>query len=220
MNRRGFTLLEVMIAAAILALMGSVVFGSFARSHAQKLEVEAADDRVAQARTAMDRMAQEISAAFLSEHFDHKRFQQRPSLFKGEDGGGRDTLLFTALANEAFEPDAKESDQAVVKYFIERDRSGDSKFESLYRRHYPLIDEELERKGVRQVLCENVKKLEFQYWDSVKNEWIDEWDTSRPERNGVLPERVKISLVIVDEEGKDRTYTTQTRVMLQRSLDF
>jgi general secretion pathway protein J len=220
MNRRGFTLLEVMIAASILAVMGAMVFGSFSRAYNQKQQIEAADDRLAQARGAMDRMAAEISVAFLSEHYDRKRFQQRPTRFTGEDRGGQDTLLFTALVNERFEQDAKVSDQAVVKYFIERDRSNDNKFESLIRREHPIIDEEADRRGVRQVLCENVKKLDLQYWDAVKNEWVEEWDAAKPERNGVLPERVRIKLVYVDDEGKDRTITTQTRLMLLRSLDF
>ena len=35
-----------------------------------------------------------------------------------------------------------------------------------------------------------------------------------------VPERVRISLVIVDHEGKDQRYTTQTQIMLQRSLNF
>jgi general secretion pathway protein J len=220
MSRRGFTLLEVMIAASLLAVMGAMVFGSFSRAHNQKQQVEAADDRIAQARGAMDRMAAEISLAFLSEHYDRKRFTQRPTLFKGEDRGRQDTLVFTALVHERFEQDQKAGDQAVVKYFIDRDRTNENKFESLIRREYPIIDEDAERRGVRQVLCENVKRLELQYWDALKNEWVDEWDASRPEHQGVLPERVRIQLAIVDEEGKDKQFTTQTRIMLQRSLDF
>lgn len=220
MTRRGFTLLEVMIAASILAVMGAIVFGSFGRAYKQKEDIEAADDRYAQARTAMDRMAAEISVAFLSEHYDRKRYQQRPTLFKGEDKSGQDQLTFSALANERFEQDAKVSDQTVVRYFVDRDRSANNKFESLYRRVNPIIDEDAERRGTRQVLCENVKHLDFKYWDATKNEWVEEWDASRPERNGVLPERVKITLGILDDEGKERKFTTQTRIMLQRSLDF
>jgi general secretion pathway protein J len=217
---RGFTLLEVMIAASILAVMGAMVFGSFSRAYTQKQQIENADDRLSQARGALDRMAAELSVAFLSEHYDRKRFQQRPTLFKGEDRSNEDQLTFTALANERLERDVKAGDQAVIKYFVDRDRAGKNKFESLYRRSWPIIDEEAERRGVRQVLCENVKSLDFQFWDAAKSEWVDEWDSSRPERNGILPERIRITLVIFDEEAKEKKFVTQTRVMMQRSLDF
>ena len=220
MSRRGFTLIEVMIAASILAVMGAMVFGSFQRAYRQKEEVQAEDERVGQARTALDRIAADLSVAFLSEHYDHKRFPQRPTLFKGEDHSHEDILLFTALSGERFEPDAKASDQHAVRYALDRDREAGGRFQSLYRRTHPLIDEELERRGYKQVLCENVKSFELQYWDTTKHEWVDEWDTTRPERSGVLPERVRIELVVVDSEGKDRKYLTQAPVMLQRSLDF
>lgn len=216
---RGFSLMEVLIAGALLATMGAMVFGSFKRAYDQKEQVEAADDRYQQARQAMDRMAREISLAFLSEHYDRKRFRERPTIFKGTDRGRQDELLFTSLAHMRMETDAKESDQAVFKYFIDRDPEN-NRTESLFRRVNPIIDEEADRRGRRLVLAENVKALEFEYWDAAKNEWVEEWDTSRPERNGVLPERVRIALTIVDETGKDRKFTTQTQILMQRSLNF
>ncbi len=218
MRRRGFTLIEVMVAASILAVMGAIVFGSFERAYKEKQEVEAVDDRYAQVRGALDRMASEISVAFLSEHFDRTRYQQRPTLFKGKDDGDDDQLIFTALANERFEPDEKTSDQVVLKYSLDRDPDGD--YQSLYRRTNPIIDENAERKGRRQVLCEHVKGLDFKYWDSTQNDWVDEWDASKPEHDGVLPERVKITLKVVDTDGKVLKFTTQTPIMLTKSLDF
>lgn len=214
----GFTLLEVLIAAAILASMGGLVFGSFGRAYKQKAEVKAADERIAQARGALDMMAREISLAFLSEHYDRKRYRERPTLFKGDDRGRQDELLFTAIANVRFGQDEKASDQAVFKYYVDRDPEG--RFDSLWRRVNPIIDEESDRRGNSAVLAENVKELSLEYWDAKKEEWVDEWDASKPEHNGVLPERVRISLVIMDHQNKEQRYSTQTQIMLQRSLDF
>lgn len=214
----GFTLLEVLIAAALLATMGGLVFGSFGRAYKQKAEVEAADERIGQARGALDMMAREISLAFLSEHYDRKRFRERPTMFKGDDRGRQDELLFTAIANVRFGRDEKVSDQAVFKYYVDRDPEG--RFDSLWRRVNPIIDEESDRRGASAVLCENVRELSLEYWDARKEEWVDDWDASKPERNGVLPERVRITLVILDHEGKEQRYSTQTQIMLQRSLDF
>lgn len=215
---RGFTLIEVLIAAAVLAAMGASVFGSFQRAHRQKEEIERLDERYGQLRGALDRMAKEISLAFLSEHYDRARFRERPTFFKGKNRGRQDELLFTALAHDRMEADAKVSDQVALRYWVDRDRQG--RFDSLYRGVNPILDEDAERRGVREVLCENVKSFQLEYWDSVKQEWTDEWDASRPERNGVLPERVRLSLEIVDDRGQDVKLSTQTQVMLPRSLNF
>ena len=43
---RGFTLIEVLIAAAILAAMGAATFGMFKQQYTQKETTEAIDDRL------------------------------------------------------------------------------------------------------------------------------------------------------------------------------
>lgn len=216
---RGFTLLEVMIAGAILAVMGAMTFGSFSSAWDQKESFAAADERYAQARLALDRLSYELSHAFLSEHYDRQQFRERPTIFKAEDRGQRDELIFTSLAHERLEADAKQSDQAVIRYWLDRDPEN-PQYDSLWRRVNPIIDEDAERRGIKAVLCENVRSLDFSYWDAAKEEWVDEWDASRAERQGVLPERIRIKLTIVDAEAQEKTFTTQTQVMLQRSLNF
>jgi general secretion pathway protein J len=216
---RGFTLIEVLIAAAILAAMGAATFGMFKQQYTQKETTEAIDDRYSQVRAALDRMATEVSEAFLSEHFDKRRYRERPTLFRGRDRGHQDELVFTALANERFEADAKVGDQAVVSYFVDRDPDQQG-VDTLYRRVNPIIDEDADRRGRKSPLCENVKGFDIEYWDTLKTEWVEEWDASRTEHQGVLPERIRLTLTVVDEEGKDRKFSTQAKIMLQRSLDF
>jgi general secretion pathway protein J len=205
-----------MIAAAILAAMGGLVFGMFARQWQQKQEVQAVDDRYAQIRAAMDRMATEISEAFLSDHYDKSRYQVRPTMFKGRS----DELMFTAFANERFEADSKTSDQAVITYRVDRNPNNNTGEQALIRRVNPVIDDEAERKGRKSVLCEDVKRVRFEYWDQPRLDWDEEWDSSRSDHLGVMPERVRITLQLVDENGKDRKFTTETGVMLINSLAF
>jgi general secretion pathway protein J len=212
---RAFTLIEVMIAAAILAAMGGLVFGMFARAWKEKEDVQAVDDRYAQIRAAMDRMSQEISEAYLSDHYDKSRFQVRPTIFRGRS----DELIFTAFANERFEPDSKTSDQAVVSFFIDRDQNAPGG-ESLYRRVNPIVDEDAERHGAKLVLCQDVKRIRFEYWNTTRLGWDEEWDASRSEHLGVLPERVRITAYYADENGKERKFTTQTDIQLLKSLAF
>jgi hypothetical protein len=115
--------------------------------------------------------------------------------------------------------DAKESDQAVFEYKLDRDEGGKR---SLFRRVKPSIDEEPDRGGERAVLAEDVLRFAVQAWDPKDREWRDEWDSNSPQRTGgaLVPPRVRISITVLDEQGKERTWSTQARLMLGLPLDF
>lgn len=214
MRRRGFTLIEVVIAVAITAFIGAVLGVSFNTTIANKDLVESQAEHYRMLRTAMSRMVREIGAAFVSDRYDSRRYRDaydRPTNFIGT----RDKLLFTSLAHQRLYADAKESDQMVVEYQLKTSTAKGAKgCLDLMRRERPQLEERMERGGTEDVLYEGAKKLEFQYWNSDKKQWEDEWDTRRPEQKSILPSRVKITLYAVDESGKEVRYTTQTRIML------
>lgn len=215
---RGFTLMEVMVAVAITALMGTVVAMAFQTGLTAKESVETDADRYRQVRVSMNRMAREIGSAYVSDRFDLKRFrdqQDRPTNFVGES----DRLLFTTFAHQRLYTDVKESDQAVVEYFLEAsdDRAAKGRMD-IKRRSNPNVDDRMDRGGTTDVLFEGAKKLEFEYWNSEKKEWDDEWDTRRTEQKAILPTRVRMTITAVDETGKEARYSTQTRIMLNTEL--
>ncbi len=217
-SARGFTLMEVMVAVAITAMMGTVVAMAFQTGFRAKEVVEGDAEHYRMVRVALNRMAREIGSAFVSDRYDPKRYRDandRPTNFIGEP----DRLLFTTLAHQRLYTDSKESDQAVVEYFIESSTEKNSKGrQDLKRRVNPNIGERMDRGGTTDVLFEGVKKLEFEYWDSERKEWDDEWDTRRNEQKSFLPTRVRITVVALDENGKEARYTTQARIMLNTEL--
>ena len=213
-RRTGFTLMEVVIAIAITSFIGVVIGVSFNTTIQNKEIIEGQAEHYRMLRTAMNRMVREIGAAYVSDRYDPKRFRDaydRPSNFVGK----RDTLMFTTMSHQRLYSDAKESDQMVVEYSVKT--SPDQKARGradLVRREKVLIEERMERGGTEDSLFEGAKKIEFQYWNSERKQWEDEWDTRRSERKSILPTRVKITLTAVDESGKEVKYTTQTRIML------
>lgn len=215
---RGFTLMEVMVAVAITALMGSMVAMAFQTGFRAKDVVEGEAEHYRMVRVALNRMAREIGSAFVSDRYDPKRYRDqndRPTNFIGE----QDRLLFTTFAHQRLYTDSKESDQAVVEYFVETSTEKGAKGrQDLMRRVNPNVGERMDRGGTTDVLFEGVKKLEFEYWDSERKQWDDEWDTRRTERKAFLPTRVRITLVALDENGKEARYTTQARIMLNTEL--
>jgi general secretion pathway protein J len=215
---KGFTLMEVIVAVGITALMGGIIVAAFQSGYHAKEVVEADADRYRMLRVAMNRMAREISSAYVSDRFDSRRYRdqnERPTNFVGE----RDKLLFSAFANQRLYSDAKESDQVVLEYSLKSSTSRESPGRTdLVRRADPLVEDRMDRDGTEDVLYEGAKKLDFQFWDSERKEWLGEWDTRRTEKKSTLPTRVKITLTALDENGKEQTYTTQTRIILNTEL--
>jgi general secretion pathway protein J len=170
--------------------------------------------RASAVRLSMARLTRELSMAFISEHYDRKRYRDRPTLFKGQD----DTVLFTTMAHVRRYQDTTESDQAVVEYLVERDPATGE--EALYRREKLIIDDEADRGGRKDLVADHVTKLNLRYWDRVRKEWVREWSTRSTERMNELPQRVKIELEVQQADGKRATFTTQARVAITSPLEF
>ena len=226
-RRHGFTLMEILIAVSITALIGTSIGVAFNTTFATKETIEGTAERYRMLRVTMDRMCREIAAAYVSDRYDSKRYRDaydRPTNFVGQ----RDRLMFTSLAHQRLYADAKESDQMVVEYVVKTTTRKKAKGDApkpawetgsdLMRREKVVLEERMERGGSEDVMFEDVKKVEFAYWNSEKKAWEDEWDTRRSEKKSILPTRVKITLTALDEGGKERKYVTQTRVMLNTEL--
>ena len=64
--KHGFTLIEIMLALAIMAFVTSIMWGTFTQTAKVKKRIEAAQDRTHTVRVALMRMSREIEMAFLS----------------------------------------------------------------------------------------------------------------------------------------------------------
>lgn len=215
---RGFTLIEVVIAVGITAMMGALIAAAFQSGYRAKELVESEADRYRALRTGTDRMVREISAAFVSDHYDFRRYRDqndRPTNFIGT----RDRLLFTSMAHQRLYADAKESDQMVVEYYAKSapTKGGQTRM-NLMRREDSLLDDRMDRGGTEDVLIEGIKRIDFAYWDSDKKDWVDEWDTRRIEKKSILPVRVRISIYSLDETEREARYVTQARIVLNTEI--
>jgi general secretion pathway protein J len=217
----GFSLLEVLIAVAVLGLIGGLTWKTFDGAWSVKTRVEQAEERDQMVRGALNRLAREVSMTFLSEHYDRKRFRERPTLFRLKDGRRQADLLFTSFAHERLHVDAKESDQALFEYSIGPDPRDGSKLD-LFRRVKPILDEDAERGGDTGVLAEGILAFSVEAWEPKDREWRAEWNSNGADRTGglLVPPRVRVSLTVRDEDGKEKTYTTQAKIFLTQALDF
>lgn len=217
--RYGFTLMEVIIAVGITAMLGSLLAFSFHATAKTREETSQMAERYRQVRGAMTRLCRELSAAYVSDRYDKTRYRDaydRPTNFVGQ----RERLMFSTLANQRLHADAKMSDQMLVEYQVKsamergvRDRK------DLFRRVKTVFEDSLERGGTEDVIFEGISSIQFAYWDSEKKDWVDEWDTRRAERQSKLPTRVRVTLTAPDEDGKPARYTTQARIVLNTAFE-
>lgn len=219
-TRRAFTLIEVSLAVAILAVMATLTYGSIARSFDAYETVTRIDERYHEVRLAMNRMARELSMSFLtSPRRDHGKEAMWKTIFHGEATSPFAKLNFTSFSHQILLADAKESDQCEIGYFGAADPDHPNVM-NLMRREDPNLDRDPEGGGRVYVLAENIKSFKLRYFDPKDDDWKDTWNTKDAEFAGRLPTIVEITMVIEDENGKDVKLLTKTRINLVRELSF
>lgn len=216
--RRGLTLIEIALALAILAIMGTLTWGSLGQSFDAYDAVTSIDQRYHSVGLAMNRMAHEISMAFLTQPSrDFGPEQMWKTVFKGKPGSHGYELHFTSFAHEVMREDAKESDQCEMAYFVDRDEDRREQH-NLMRRVDPRLDQEPEEGGRPDILAEDIKDFKLRFFDPKDDDWTNEWDSEDPELLGRLPTIVEITLTIEDEDKKELSFVTKTRVRLPTAL--
>lgn len=220
---RGMTMIEVLVAMAIVTIMMLGVWRSFSATVTNSEMTGDIQERYSTVRNAMDRMAAELATAYLS--FNRNSAETRHfTLFEGRSEGDGDSVTFSSFGHLRIRKDANESDQTVIQYFLAADPE-DSSRTHLFRRETRRLTgdrpEDLRRFAPAYVLCEDVESLEFEYWDPTRTEWLDEWRTTvsegQPDR---LPARVRIKLGIKDDDGEVQYFVTQTILPMQEKIDL
>ncbi len=162
----GFTLMELLVAAGLLAMMGLILGTSISAVMGAIRDNREMQDRYHSARVALGRMQREVAMAYLSKHQGEDRTTK--TVFLGKS----DQLTFIYMGHRRIQHNAEESDQGVVEYYLERQAGG---LPALIRREKVIIDDVPEKEGRRQVLAEDVRKLRFEYWDMDKESWESDW---------------------------------------------
>lgn len=217
----GFTLIEIMVAVGILAMVTTLVWSSFRDTFTTKSAIEANANRYRTVRIALERMSREVSMAFLSQNEDTSQ-QERRTFFMGKRRTDIDELRFSHFGHQRLYQDANECDTSQIAYFGLRDRNEPRKMNLVRRETRRLSNLKLEEApGEADLVCDDIVRLKIDYWDARDKQWRDEWVTTsadgQPDR---LPSRVKITLTVRDERGKDVPFVTEARVAMQEPLNL
>lgn len=216
MRRRAFTLIEVMVAVALLVLIGAVVVGTLRNSLAAR-DLLAENDAVQQsARVALERLSSELRLAYLTDSTSAVNTYR--TVFEGQDQDPVDQLWFATLAHRPLYKNVHECDQTEITLWSEPDPENPS-LQVLLHREAPRIDEEPDKAGVVLPLAHGVRSFDLRYLDGQSGEWKEQWSTQGIETPNRLPRAVKLVLVIArpDLEDEDTLidHTFVTTILLE-----
>jgi len=213
--KRGFTLLEVILAVAVLAVVGTMVYGGFSQTALNKARVEEDVEHSRIVHMALERMARELTMAFVSTHANPSLdLRVVETAFIGKNNGKDDRVDFTSFSHRRLYRNARESDQNEISYFVTQ-HPDDRDVQVLARREQNRIDEDPRRGGKSQILVENIEEFNLEYFDPLLSDWVQTWDTedvlAQPNR---LPTQIRILLSVKDPRRRGETQTFGTRVTI------
>ena len=215
----GFTLIEIMLAVAILAILTTLMWSAFSQASRNKKRVEAAQERTHTVRTALLRMAREIEMTFLSESNEPDATLPRTQ-FIAASRPDVDELWLTAFAHQRLRGGSAEGDTSIIGYFGARDPD-DRRILNLMRRESRRLVSRDPREvpGETYIVCPDIVRLKLTYYDYRKKEWRDEWNSNMAGWS-FLPSHVHISLTVLTAEGREVTYTTDARIQLTERVGY
>lgn len=173
LGARGFTLIEVLIASALLSIILAVLYSTFFISHKAVSGFDESILRLQECRAALDTLKREIDSSFYREN-------DKKTVFKLEDrdifGKQTSRIIFTTLS-------PLNNGVSEIKYHVEK--SGDKLiFHKEVSNPFSLNN------GYREAdIIEGI--LEFTIEAKYNDKWVRTWDT---EVTNGLPAEVRISL--------------------------
>lgn len=197
--RRAMSLLEVMIAISILAMMGAFTFTAVEGVVRARdlLEIQAKVDQ--SARVALDLIRREIELAWLTEHRDNLTAYR--TVFVAQDGDP-DRLWLASLSHHRLYADSRECDQTEITLWTEDDPTHDDAYVLLHR-EAQRIDGEPDKDGIIQPIAFGVKRFELRFLNGTKNEWVKEWDSESADTPNQLPRAVQVILSLQAPDPED-----------------
>lgn len=227
-HKRAFTLLELLVAMAILSIMGAALFTMFSQSSRAYERAQARTGQFLAAREALGLMATELRQAVVNPNAspdpltpgvgpgaEFFMFDKDSDRGWRSDVHERSSQIYFVAPTEARPTDATQ-DLCVIGYWV-YDDPNDTEPPSLMR--YCLADNESgwevldPRTNIDSQVCGvNVAWLRFEWWDSTQDidearwdpsdteylNWDSSDDSSEPSQKYHAPPAVRITLAVWD----------------------
>ena len=182
----GFTLVEIMLATALVAVIAVMVFGSL---HLSTVAIDGARRAAAREqllRSTLRIMSEELSTAVSSP------IGPMMGINGNQEGQPADTVAFNTLGQFRGSESGQNSEMVRIVYTRENDRL----LRFIRRNIYGITDESLDQFELAKL----VKGFNLRYYDSQANVWLDEWD-GRTRTSP--PSAILIELILIQDGAQD-----------------
>ena len=183
----GFTLIEILLAVSLVAMMATLVFGSLyvTLSAIDSARAKSADEQIV--RSTLRLMTDELSVS-----------ESRPTGpwmgINGQyDGRPADSVAFLTMGQFRGAESAKDTELVRIVYT----REGDRLLRFVRRNLYGLTDESVEQVE----LATKVKGFNVRYYDGKSKLWLDEWTG----RGTESPKAILLELTLLQEKAELQT---------------
>jgi general secretion pathway protein J len=220
----GFTLLEILIAIFLSAVVLTTVFTSYTGTFRVLDETESQAEIYRMAGIAMERMLEDLESIYIPKREGNPKSEEDTlSLFQfvGGDreieGRSADGLRFISRAHLNLSGQEQEAGAVEIRYYVKESDEGDDLV--LYRSDRPMFEEvspsEDETGGL--VLCEKLVSVNFTYYEE-NGEMREGWDSAADALKGKMPSMVSISLEFLDNVDPETRlkFTTSAALPIER----
>ncbi|MBW1676822.1 MAG: type II secretion system protein [Deltaproteobacteria bacterium] len=215
-NPKGFTLLEILIAMFIFAIVLSTIYTSYTGALRIVDETEYQADIYGMARVALEKMQEDLECAYISIPKTAKSPESDEDMaFVGEDkeikDRSADRLRFISRAHLVFSEKDQSSGTTEIGYYVEEHEEGDGFV--LKRSDSPAFQGKPEEGTGGLVLCDSLISVNFTYYDDEDEEY-DNWDSTNEEFKDKMPKMVSIMLEFENSADIEAPFKFLTRVAL------
>jgi len=207
----GFTLVELLLALFLFALIAGVIFAAFAAvaSGVEKGRQHIEIYRVG--RVALLRMAQEVGAAMPPPIGSGMGFQGK----KNADGAaGHDRIDFLTVPYRRYSDKVPNYELCHVAYYVADNLQGKT---ALFREEDCSGKEDERRERASQLeLTDLAVGLEITYYDAEKD--YEEWPPNRDDQS-LLPCRVRLALTLRDALQYERAFITTVALPMRGACE-
>ncbi|MDX1454029.1 MAG: type II secretion system minor pseudopilin GspJ [Gammaproteobacteria bacterium] len=183
-DNRGFTLLEMLVATAVFALLAAMAYGGLNAMIRQKEITEASQQELADFRRAITLLERDLAQVQARPIRDAVSGQPVPALTGGVAGFWAIELTRGGWRNPA---GLQRSTLQRVAWSLE---GGE-----LVRLSWPVLDQAQDATPLRVVVLEDVEALDFRYLDAG-NEWQEQWPSINSPSGNVLEIEETLPLAI------------------------
>lgn len=215
----GFTVVEILIAIFIFAIIVTTVFGSY-RATSEQVEIVARDHHLVEmGRNCLDRITRDMAAIRIAPLPEYKPpgFDSPPDPYRIvgiHDSVGDRTmsqLRFTSFEHLPIRP-SRPFGIARIVYYVEPD---DTDRYRLYRSDQLYPFESFEPDPADPVLCAQVHAFDVTFYDE-RGDSSETWDSESESIDFATPAAVGIRLELGDKDNR-QVFSTRVALNAQRS---